>query len=331
MTDVGGFLLTRRHRMLLRAALADPATAREAWSAWRRETDLDRLDAGALRLLPLAFRNLGEELGDDAFDRWVRGIVRTSWLKGQSLLVEARPALAELARVGIPCLIGKGGATVRFYPTGFSTRPMLDLDIIVPAERRVEGWRRLRERGFVPYGDRDANEHEILERVSWNFRSDRGAELDLHWHALPAVPHPGADRMVWEAARPGILADLEVLFPAPRHLLFQTLLHVAEWEAAPHLIWVADLLMLVRAESEAGLNWEQLVADARALRLEAIVGEGLRTVSREFGAPVPAEVLRSLASTPRWQQAERRALGRVAAERDRGARRVVEPRARHSP
>jgi Uncharacterised nucleotidyltransferase len=311
------------HRLLLQAALLERESALEAWRRWRSRVDLDQLDAGSLRLVPLAFWNLGEAIENDAFDRWVRGIVRASWLRGQSLLAEARPALEGLRGADIPVLVIKGAVASRWYPRGFSSRPMLDVDLVVPADRRLEAWELLASSGFVPFANRSATDFEVLERTSWNFRGPRGGELDLHWRALAGIPREEADRIVWAAAGTDSLVELEVRSPAPRHQIFQTLLHAAEWDPDSSIVWVSDLVELMRAAAPGEIDWPALVEEARRLRIEQIVATGLRLVVQEFGAPVADGVLPALARAPRWQRRELRALMRPPVERSSGERRTV--------
>ena len=314
----------RPHLLLLRAALLPRSAAHQAWSEWRAITDLDRLDYGSLQLLPRAFWNLGGEVGDDDFGRWARGIARACWLKGQSLQVGARLVIERLRAAGVPLMIGKGAAVARYHPREFSARPMFDLDLTVPEERRAEAWSLFEACGFVPYAEQSADSWEVLERTSWNFHGPGGAELDLHWRALPGVPHLAADALVWNAARPIEFAGLELLAPAPRHLIFQTLLHVAEWDPAPRPMWAADLAAVIGEPIGSAFEWSLLVRDARSLRIERLVHAGIGFMAEELGLQVPAGVLRSLGRGAGWQRRELLALARKPTERGPAERRAIE-------
>lgn len=310
-------------RLLLRAALLDGEPAREAWRAWRQVTDLDRLNGAALRLLPLAFSNLEETLGDDEFDRWVRGIVRASWLKGQSLAAGARVALAELARAKIPILLMKGVAVARYFERGFAVRPMSDLDLAVPASDRRRAWRMLESCGFRPFEGAGSDSPRFADRGSWNFVDARGVDLDLHWWALPDLPHAGAEKMVWSAARPSEIAGVACLLPAPRHVLFQVVLHAADWEPSPNLHWAADVVHLLRHQDGNSIDWKALVREARQLRIAIPIRSALSWLATEFAAPVPAGVLAALARGPRWQRRELAARLTDPSLRSSGERRVI--------
>jgi len=310
-------------RLLLRAALLDGEPAREAWRAWREVTDLDRLDGGSLRLLPLAYSNLEGDLGDDSFARWVSGIVRASWLKGQSLTAGARAALEELTAAGIPILLVKGVAVAPYFERGFAVRPMSDLDLAVPARDRRRAWQVLERRGFRPFEDADCDSPRFADRGSWNFVDARGADLDLHWWALPDLPHSAAEELVWRAARPSEIAGVACLLPAPRHVLFQVVLHAADWEPSPALHWAADVVHLLRYQNASAIDWPALVREARALRIAAPIHAALAWLKEEFAAPVPGDALQELARAPSWQRRELASRLTDPSTRSTGQRRIV--------
>jgi len=291
-------------RLLLRAALLSGEPAREAWHAWREVTNLDRLDGGSLRLLPLAYSNLEGALGEDGFARWVRGIVRASWLKGQSLTAGARAAFEELDRAGIPILLMKGVAVAPYFERGFAVRPMSDLDLAVPARDRKRAWQVLEGQGFRPFEGAESDSPRFADRGSWNFVDARGVDLDLHWWALPDLSHPAAEELVWRFSRPSAIAGVACRLPAPRHVLFQVVLHAADWEPSPSLHWAADVVHLLRHQQASAIDWPALIREARELRIAAPVHAALDWLAEEFAAPVPAEVRAALARAPGWQRRE---------------------------
>jgi hypothetical protein len=313
----------RPHRLLLRAALLPRREAREAWWEWRAAADLDKLDLTSLQLLPRVFSNLAEELGDDGFDRWVRGIVRASWLKAQSLAAGARPLFAELVASGVPLLLVKGMAVVEYFPRGFADRPMIDLDVAVPRDHRAEAWRRLEAAGFRAQIDLAESSPLLEERGSWNFEDARGTNVDLHWRTLPVVLHPEAESIVWTASRPARFVGLEVRVPAPRHVLLQSILHASAWEPSPPVRWAADATLLLRGTPAEALDWPALVRETRALRLREPVRVALGWLAEEFAAPVPREALRALDGAPRWQRRELRGLLAVPSARSPAERRAI--------
>ena len=80
-------------RLLLEAALGDGEAAVAAAREWSLLVDLDRIDFGSFRLLPLLVRNLERlDIELPSSDR-LRGIYRRCWYRNQVLLRGAKAAL----------------------------------------------------------------------------------------------------------------------------------------------------------------------------------------------------------------------------------------------
>ncbi len=76
--DHPGWYPTRQQELLLRAALLDGDSARESWKEWRSAIDIDLIDLGSQRLLPLLYRNLNRlEIEDPSADTRTKAF--TSW------------------------------------------------------------------------------------------------------------------------------------------------------------------------------------------------------------------------------------------------------------
>ena len=79
---------------LLRAALWPGAEGREAWQAWKDTTELGTIDFGSWNLLPLVWRNLGNQgLADPVLDE-CRSYYRFHWARNQMVLKQAAGRMA---------------------------------------------------------------------------------------------------------------------------------------------------------------------------------------------------------------------------------------------
>ena len=88
--------------LLLQASLWRGERAFSAWTEWRhREPDLDTLDEGSYRLLPLLYRNLGPELAGNPDAGRLKGVYRRSWAANQFGLRVGRKAIDALADAGV--------------------------------------------------------------------------------------------------------------------------------------------------------------------------------------------------------------------------------------
>src|ERR1039457_4533830 len=86
--------LTVKDVHLLRAALLDGPAAASAFAAWRDGLDMNDIDYGWSRLLPLVQRNLARSGIDDPWLPRMQGIRRLYWARNLTLLHRARPVLA---------------------------------------------------------------------------------------------------------------------------------------------------------------------------------------------------------------------------------------------
>lgn len=91
----GGCWPTPEQKLLLRACLLEGKETTEAWSEWRSRVDIQVLDRGSLRLLPLLYWNLKRHgVNDPLIDRF-KGIYRFSWYKNQMLFQAMEALLAS--------------------------------------------------------------------------------------------------------------------------------------------------------------------------------------------------------------------------------------------
>ena len=91
--------------LLLRAALADGTAALDAWTSWERGVALDRIDAGSLRLLPLAYHNLTRLGVDPASLGRIRGVYRQAWYRNHLIIGRLADLLVVFRQAGLDTLV----------------------------------------------------------------------------------------------------------------------------------------------------------------------------------------------------------------------------------
>jgi hypothetical protein len=294
-----GCLPTAGQKLLLEAALLDPPSADRAWREWYAEYRLESPDEGSFRLLPLVFRNL-ERSGGGPWPQWekLRGIHRLAWSRNQWLFHHVRPLVADLTGAGIPVMLVKGAAlALRHYPDA-GARPMQDVDLMVPSARAAEAFALLERRGWRPKRWRPAEIGPAFYSFchAMDFESPDGCRVDLHWHALIQCCHPAADEPFWKGASPFDFLGVEALAPAATEHLLQLCVHGIVCSPTPGVRWVADSLLLLRAEA---VDWPRLAALACRLDVAPYLGAALGYLRVEWDAPVPDQTLRALADSPR--------------------------------
>lgn len=295
---VGGCWPTREQEWLLRAALLRGGESLAAWEQWHARVDIEENDLGSYRLLPLLYRNLSaQRVTDSALDK-IRGIYRFAWSKNQLLIYSALPLLKAFREAEIPVLLLKGAALgVACYHDG-GTRPMDDVDVLVPEDRFEEAVRIVREAGWTTERTHGLRELPIRHAIAFE-RANR-AHLDLHRHVFTGDLRPRTDDAFWEASVPARLGMEEVRVLSPADQLLHVCAHGVAWNKVPPIRWIADAMMQLRASDNTGdtLDWDRLVERARYHGYVIHVREALRYLRTNLGAPVPGEVIARLDALP---------------------------------
>ena len=277
---------------LLRSALWDGETAVPSWLRWRsRQEDLDSVETGAHRLLPLVYRNLLGHVGEpDASS--LKAIYRRSWTTNQFIFRTGRSALEALATAGIDTLVLKGAALGVAHYRDVGARPMADFDIAVPPQSVRGALAALEGAGFTP---RSEDAAELLSiRHSESIEGPDGFDVDLH---AGVIWRPGLERSFWEAAVPLEVGGTMTLDLCPADLLFHVCVHGAAWNEVRPLRWAADAHKVITSSGER-LDWDRAAELAASSRLTLPLAEAFRYLARELEAPVPAAILARLENAP---------------------------------
>lgn len=302
-----GPLPDARELLLLKAALLEGDAACAAWRAWRAQADLDRIEQGSFRLLPLVFRNL-EGLGvEDPWKGLLQGFYRRAWCENQLLFRRLASVLTRLHGDGIDVLVLKGAALIDRAYRDAGVRPMADADVLVRRRDFVRTVACLRRTGWTteePAGSRfDASPAAFrasYHAIGFRGDGDRLAMLDVHdrpFQVYARHPVDIAEERLWRDAEPFELAGVSARRLSAEHALLHACFHGYQRQDVAPIRWVADVDRLVRA-NERSLRWDRLLDDARRWRVVSALRDALPFVAREFATPVPPAVLRRLQRMP---------------------------------
>jgi hypothetical protein len=287
------WLPSSRQTLLLRASLWKGEGALGAWAEWRRQQpDLETIEPGSHRLLPLAYRNLGAELADDPDAGRLKGIYRRSWAANQFGLRAGRRAIDALQAAGLEVLALKGAALIDSAYRDPGARPMGDVDLAVRPERVGEAVHALRQAGMTP--SEPEPERLLQIRHSLAFHDPGGQEVDLHRGMLW---RPGLDDEFWRGSIEADVAGGRVRILNPADQLLHVCTHGAAWNPVHPVRWVADAFKVIEVAA-ASLDWERLVAMARRGHLSLPLAGALACLAEDLKAPVPGEARSALSRTP---------------------------------
>lgn len=292
---------------LLKAALFRDERAAAAWRRWKaRGLELQTVaDIASMQLFPLLWTNRDvAHMGAEDL-RILKGIQRHTIAYNAAILGSALKAVRLLEEAGIPVVFLKGAAVVALTGGHLGWRRIADADVLVreaDADRAISA---LVAAGYVASPDTRPTGFSHGR----GYRAFAGPAIDLHWYAYKTA---GDDSAVFASAREENLLNARVLVPAPTECLIVAIAHAFQESlgAAAPLRWIADAMLITE---NADIDWDYLLDRAKRPGLTLALADGLGFLASEFGAPVPALVLRELRRRPvSWRErwAHRAAVNR---------------------
>ncbi len=315
-------LPTTEQSLLLHAALAEePAEALTAWEQWRASVDIENLDHGSHRLLPLLHRNLvRHQAAPDPWLNRMKGVHRYYWVQNHRLFARVSQLVERVRQeLDTPVMLLKGAAlAMRFYPD-LGLRPMADCDLLVRPEmvarvlallerrgwRALHGWENTR-RPLAGMTARWQSFHHAQGFIADGAApSGNAIEIDVHWRALGNMGcGPELNESLWTRAVTARLPDGPPIYtPDATDLFAHVCFHGLHTNIVPPVRWVADATVLIRrtiatAGDAPPIDWQRLfrlAADGAAtLRLHA----ALCFLADQRFVPVPPEFLAQLRAHP---------------------------------
>jgi len=288
---------------VLRAPHAVQALDLPGWSLLLRQAERADMQATLLALLEDA--DLLETVPDAPRTHleWIRtGATRHA----QAVRNEVRQILRALDGLDLPVILLKGAAYAMAGLEAGRGRRFSDIDILVPKASLPAVESALMQNGWATthhdaYDQRYYREwmHELppMEHVL------RGNVIDVHHAILPetAALHPDPAKLRAAAvpidapdAAPG---GMRLAILAPHDMVLHSAVHLfSEGEFHHGLRDLFDVHRLLGQFGPAPGFWDGLVPRARELDLGRPLFYALRHAMRVFGTPVPAQVVRTVAS-----------------------------------
>lgn len=305
----GTFLPTFEQHQLLRAALLhDAVQVAEAFDVWKSRVDIDAIDSGSMRLLPLLYRNLMRIGVNDPLLPRLKGVYRQVWFRNQLIVEHGVRSLRALTNAGIATIVLKGAALVSTVYDEPALRPMEDFDLLVAREQFAHAVEVLLADGWSFHPPLSDPQPHFVFQHAVGFRRDGGGELDLHWSAmgLPLGLAPSSQPLRVGSEETRSLGAADQLLQICAHATLRNP-HI------PPIRWAADAWFLLARPS---FPWDTLVELARTRRLSLVMHRALEYLHDGLGVPLPDHVLAALSQQKRVGErialAIRNGRGRVA-------------------
>jgi hypothetical protein len=284
----------KQQEMLLRAALLNGKAALDAWHGWKLMADIDRLDQGSYRLLPMLYHNLKAQRASDPLMGRLKGVYRQTWYKNQLLFHHSATVLDSLRHAGIETITLKGAALVVVDYRDEGLRHMDDFDVLVRPEQALSAMRVLQDSRWQ--SDCQYPDALLTYEHAAEFRDSANRKIDLHWRAIWEGRREVSDDDFWEAAVKIKIAGVETRCLYPSDQLLHVCVHGANWNVVPPLRWVADAMTIMQSSSP--VDWDRLIVQAEKRELTLLMHETLAYLRGLLDAPVPSVVLQTLRAAP---------------------------------
>ena len=313
---------TPEEDLALQASLLDGDDAVEAWQRLRNQAAAVE-QAGIVWIAPLLMTNLKRLIPEDPWVRDNPHFLTLCELKARAMLTSAQATLKILEEASIPTMALKGlalGCSV--YPSP-GLRRVSDLDILVPGADLFRAVDALKSRGFrsgpaPPRSPADLRANHAHVLVS---PKRHEPTLDLHWHVLSSARGDHDDTFFWEAAGPLKVGEAATLSLCMEDQLLHALVHGVRWTRMPHVRWVADAALILRATG-GRFDGERFIEGVKRFDAVAPIQEGLRHLAGLVGEG--RELLERVSSLKRSGFADRAFRARATAYEDRSlADRIV--------
>lgn len=285
--------LRRTHSLdrLCVAALGDTEAARQAWSEWLKEQDIDRASWSEVRLLGVVAGRLPDLATGNLAERRLPGIRKFLWVQTQGCLQACAPLLKEIAAQGVPILLLKGAARIALDPRSAAERLIRDVDILVPPADANRTLRLAISRGWIFDGwqvsARQRDPHAAHH--AWSVR-EPGGELDIHHFSNHLNRLDGDDDGMWSRAVPATILGSRCVVAAAADALLTSLVHGVRYSTDGARDWMVDAYELVRTNT---VDWGLFCEEVRRRKLEAIAVEGIAQIEHAAGREIVPQTVRA--------------------------------------
>ncbi len=289
--------ITETQTLLLRASLWSDERAIEAWQAWIERVDIEHLDSGSDRLLPLLYRNLSRLGVQHPAMTKLKGTYRHTWINNQLRFSRLVSTLELLDRAGISATLLKGvGLSIVDYQD-IGVRQMLDIDIWVhPVQVRAaialllqNGWR-----------SREHNPHLIHRSVALrhalSFVDHESWGLDLHWRVFTRSATRVNHIDLWNDRVPIDFLGVSTYALEPTDRFLHVCAHGYGWNPTPTFRWIADAYTIWQSHKDQ-FNWERLKLNSIRLNLSKPAYDSLTLLENIFKLELPSSVIHALSNS----------------------------------
>lgn len=231
------------------------------------------VDPALRRLLPSLYPYFVAQGVDRRAVPKIRALYLRSRARGVLSRETATQAAQLFSKAGVPVMLLKGIALAQEYYHDFGSRPMADVDLMVPEELTIDEIKRI---------VRGAKGWEYVRRAhvcAATFSSPTGVDVDVHRYLSSLATFPGATDPMWRDSQQITLdgARDPIATLAAEHHLFHAVIHGLPHNPVPPFRWIVDVGTIVRRRPD--FDPDRVTELASKLHMCALTATGLDWLS----------------------------------------------------
>ncbi|MDF1824745.1 MAG: nucleotidyltransferase family protein [Verrucomicrobiales bacterium] len=281
--------------LLLKACLLeDLGSSALALEKWLGSSDIDALDYGSFRLLPMLWKRSAEagwDLGKE--EGRIRGIYRYSWSKYQILNRFAVRTISRFNEAQISVTLLKGFALSRLVYDDPVCRPFGDIDLFVSAVDYEGAINLLKSERWTTLQIRLDTAQKSLHAIG--FHSPDDIDLDLHRHILESFASDDITASMISRQRKFDGAEANELTLCFEDHFVHACAHGAVYSPWPQIRWLADTSQILR-HCRSDFDWDLAISTAEAAHCMLPFQESVLWLRNELEHPIPEVALEQIAT-----------------------------------
>lgn len=301
-----------RQELILKAIFSTGPTRLAYYQEWLGQADLDHIDEGSFRLIPLLYKRMstyGIEAGDTGR---LKGIYRYAFYKNQLLFHQVHKIIQLLHEAGIQVMMLKGGALTLKYYGDYGVRPMGDIDILVGKNNVSAAMEILQQNGWLTTINITLDDAMHMFH-SVNLINSDNQGIDLHWYVMHQCCWENVDDDLWAYADTVDFRGLPICVLGPADQILHNCAHGIIWNQVSPIRWIVDSITVLEKEGDS-MDWPRLLLQTEKRQLTLTLSKCLAYINSIAGPRVPDWVMAALETIPISQEEKRLFLRLTAAD-----------------
>ncbi len=280
--------------LLVKALISEDQKAVQYCNEWLENIDLDKVDAGSYRLVPMLYKKLVKledfDINNESMGR-LKGIYKYYFYNNNLIIHRLFKTFKTLHDAGIRIMLLKGIALILGgYYEDCGLRPIHDADIFVGEDKVDETIKLLAKNGWKRYSKYSYyHSVELIKKEEYI--------LDLHWYLLSQCCWNEIDSDLWEYTDVINYKDIPLYILSPADQILHNCAHGVKESKIPSFRWIIDVIIIIDSHKNS-IDWNRLISESKRRLLALTMFYSLQYIESIANGRVPGWVLSELHKVP---------------------------------